>query len=238
MAANRSKNEFLLNMSHEIRTPLNVISGLSEMMLDRTKEQETREQLKNIHSNSIKVLSTINTILDLSALETGQFQLHPEFIPLTELTEDIRSIYGPIAGEKGVELDIEIKEGFPGLIHIDELRFRTILFNLVENSVEFTSEGSISLTFGYDDHAMNDKKNIYVTIEDTGTGPVIKPSSGPVSGETRVGTVAYKLEDLDLTLSLSEKLVKKMKGSISFQHTPGKGNRFALQIPGLLYKSK
>jgi signal transduction histidine kinase len=239
MSANRSKNDFLMNMSHEIRTPLNVISGLSEIMLDKTENEDIRTNLKNINSNSIKVLSTINTILDLSALETGQFQLHYEYMPITDLTRDIMSIYGPLTKERGIDLGIELTDGFPELIYMDELRFRTIMFNILENSIEFTSEGSIKITVGYADHIEHNKKDIYITVEDTGTGPVIKPSparSGS-SDDDPSGSANYKMEDLDIALSLSEKLARKMKGSLIFQHNPDKGNRFALQLPGVGYKN-
>ena len=140
--ANQLKSEFLASMSHELRTPLHTIIGFTELLAEELEgplNEKQKRFLSHVHQDSQHLLELINDILDLSKVEAGQMQLHPEaFDARTLINEAVNSIR-QMADGRGVEVENRVRH--ETVVKADRMRFREILNNLLSNAVKFTPEG-------------------------------------------------------------------------------------------------
>ena len=139
----RIRSEFIAHVSHELRTPLNAIIGFSELLQDKTfgelNERQSR-YIHNIYESGRHLLSVINDILDISKVEAGKIELHPERFSLTEALDAALRIVQPQARKKGLSLELEVDPSL-SVIKADPVRFKQIMYNLLSNAVKFTPEG-------------------------------------------------------------------------------------------------
>ncbi len=145
----QAKSDFTAKMSHELRTPLNSIIGFSEVLLSKNTpplDQATHDEFLNyIHVSGSHLLHLINSILDLSKIESGKMTLEPSEFDLTVLLEDIKMTVLPMLATKKQTLQIEIAEDISS-IFADEPKMRQIFLNLISNAHKFTPrEGKISV---------------------------------------------------------------------------------------------
>jgi len=142
-AASRHKSAFLANMSHELRTPLNGILGFSELLQDPTfgplNEKQAR-YLTHIHTSGKHLLALINDLLDLSKVEAGKLELHPEPFAIHEALTAALADVQPLADQKGLTLTLHT-ETAPTTLTADPVRFKQIVYNLLSNAFKFTPEG-------------------------------------------------------------------------------------------------
>ena len=140
--ANQLKSEFLASMSHELRTPLHTIIGFTELLAEELEgplNEKQKRFLGHVHQDSQHLLDLINDILDLSKVEAGQMELHPEsFDAATVIAEALDGIR-PMANARGIALDNRVAG--ETIVKADRVRFREILNNLLSNAVKFTPDG-------------------------------------------------------------------------------------------------
>jgi len=140
--ANLAKGRFLAKMSHEFRTPLNAITGFSEVLQVEQLDADRMQDLRAIKSSAYALLSLIEDVLDLAAIEVGRLCFHPEpFRPEAIVAELVDGLHKRAAG-KGLELMSELHE-LPTRMMGDPRRFRQILLNLLDNALKFTDAGTI-----------------------------------------------------------------------------------------------
>lgn len=168
-SANRAKSAMLANTSHELRTPLNAIIGFSEMiqreMLGPIGNQRYRQYAEDINGSGKHLLSLIDDLLDLSKIEAGKSELHPEWIPVESLiTETVRLIDGRMRA-KGIVLRLDLSPDLDSLL-ADERTLRQILINLLTNAVKFSPSGSEVIVSG----AMMDDGHACLLVRDQGPG--------------------------------------------------------------------
>ncbi|WP_340820054.1 ATP-binding protein [Methanolobus sp. WCC4] len=165
--SNRLKSEFLANMSHELRTPLNSVIGFSEILEMQTSGELNEKQqryVSNISSSGKHLLELINGILDLSKVEAGRMELSIEPFPPIPIIHDVITTLMPLAMKQDLTLIYDLDD-CPEIINADKMKFKQILFNLVSNSIKFTSEGG-TVNIG----ASHDNGDILVSVKDTGKG--------------------------------------------------------------------
>uniref|UniRef100_UPI00403D88EF sensor histidine kinase n=1 Tax=Brevundimonas sp. LF-1 TaxID=3126100 RepID=UPI00403D88EF len=134
--ASQYKSDFLANMSHELRTPLNSLLILSKLLADNPEGSLSEEQVnyaRTIQSSGNDLLALINDILDLSKIEAGHIQAHPEAVSMQRLTEDLRQTFQPIADDRGLPFEIEV-DASVDLMETDRQRLEQILKNLLSNA--------------------------------------------------------------------------------------------------------
>jgi PAS domain S-box-containing protein len=143
-AANLAKSTFLANMSHEIRTPMNAIIGLNHLIRRDGATPEQVARLDKIDSAGRHLLSIINDILDLSKIESGKLQLESTDFHLSAILDNVGSIIGDAAHEKGLQVTLD-GDSVPLWLRGDPTRLRQALLNFAGKAIKFTEKGTIAL---------------------------------------------------------------------------------------------
>lgn len=233
LEATKTKSSFLANMSHELRTPMNAIIGYSEMLAEEAEEEgkkETVEDLKKIRSAGKHLLGLVDSILDLSKIESGRMQLHLENIEVMELIKGVESTIKPIFIKNKNEFNIQCPPGI-GTIYGDLTKLRQSLFNILGNANKFTSEGKIELKVS----RIEDGGSNWVEFEvsDTGIGMTNEQKEKIFNEFVQAdSSTTRNFGGTGLGLTISKKFCEMMGGSISVESTPGIGSKFNIRIPG------
>lgn len=239
--ANQTKSDFLANVSHEIRTPLNSVIGFSELLSTMIWDKQQSGYLTAITNSGKNLLNLINGILDLSKMEAKKLKLHRVPVSLDILFNEIHHLFNIKLQEKSLEFTAEIDTRLPTFLFLDDLRFRQVLINLIDNAIKFTDTGQVRMIAKA--KPPQDKKegfvHLLIQIEDTGIG--IQPDKTDIIFESfqqeSAGT-SRKFGGTGLGLSICKQLITLMGGSISVTSTPGKGSRFDLSLPGVEISQK
>jgi signal transduction histidine kinase/CheY-like chemotaxis protein/CHASE3 domain sensor protein len=231
--ANKYKSEFLANMSHELRTPLNSILVLSQMLSEKSNNEPlTSKQIefsKTINSSGKDLLRIINDILDLSKVEAGKMDVNFEDISISSLVQYIDRTFSFVAAQKGLNFEIELKDGLPAYVLSDIQRVQQIINNLISNAIKFTATGFVKVTFFSDNTT---ESSIGISISDTGIGiPLDKQNVIFEAFRQSDGTTSRKYGGTGLGLSISRELAKLLGGSISLVSNEGRGSIFTLNLP-------
>lgn len=226
--ANAAKSRFLATMSHELRTPLNAIIGFSEMMTDDSivlDAERKREYAKVINDSGRHLLSVVNGILDMSKMETGNFEIAPEpFLPAQAIVSccDLLALK---ARDAGVELKTRIAN-LPEVV-VDRRALNQILINLISNAIKFTPrDGQVTVS------ASCDGSNLSISVEDTGVG--IGEDDLPRLGEAFFqarSSYDRKHDGSGLGLSIVKGLVKLHDGDIDIDSRLNEGTRITVRLP-------
>ena len=145
--ASENKSQFVSSMSHELRTPLNAIIGLTEMMVTnaaRFGTEKALEPLQRVNRAGTHLLGLINQVLDLSKIEAGKLELNPQTVELVPLIDEVVGTARQLADQNKNRLTAEAP-GDLGLLTVDPMRLRQILFNLLSNACKFTKDGEVKL---------------------------------------------------------------------------------------------
>jgi signal transduction histidine kinase/DNA-binding NarL/FixJ family response regulator len=229
-AANRAKSEFLANMSHEIRTPINAILGFTELLDTLITDPQQKSYLDSIKVGGRSLLMLINDILDLSKIEAGKLDIHPEPVNLTFLFQELTQVFYTKITEKRLDYLIEITPEIPENLLLDVVRLRQVLFNLVGNAIKFTEQGYIKLTAKA--IAPSEEINcvdLVVTVEDSGIG--IPEDHQEIIFEAfrqQDGQTTRKYGGTGLGLAITKRLVEMMDGTITLTSEVGAGSCFEL----------
>ncbi len=227
----RYKSEFLANMSHELRTPLNSILLLSRLLTENHPNNLTSDQVEYanvIQSSGKGLLTLIDEILDLSKIEAGKMELEYTDIRISELANELQSLFAPLATEKGIGFSIEQEDDLPLSIETDRLRLNQILRNLLSNALKFTKKGSVKL------HIQKKDTDFWFTVKDTGIG--IAPEKQAIIFEAfqqADGSTRRQYGGTGLGLSISRKLAQLLNGEITITSEENKGSEFTLILPAV-----
>jgi signal transduction histidine kinase/ActR/RegA family two-component response regulator len=230
--ANQTKSEFIARMSHELRTPLNAIIGYSEMLREQAEEIEEAgfvADLDKIHSAGKHLLGLINSILDISKIESGRMELFLEKFSVEKLLQDVVSITRPLVAKNGNSLDLKLVPG-TGVVEADITKVRQVLFNLVSNSAKFTHNGVISLLAERQCH--DDEQFICLTVRDSGIGMTQEQLSKLfIPFRQADSSVTRKYGGTGLGLAISRHFCQMMHGDIVVESQLGQGSAFTVKLP-------
>src|SRR5271157_4016220 len=122
----REKSAFLANMSHEIRSPMNAILGFSELLEPEDLTPKQAQYVRAIRDSGAALLQLINDILDLSKLEAGKLELHPDPTDMRDSCEFLRTVFGQQAAIKSLQLQFDLAPDLPRALLLDRLRLRQV----------------------------------------------------------------------------------------------------------------
>ena len=166
----REKSAFLANMSHEIRSPMNAILGFSELLEPDGLTPKQAQYVRAIRDSGAALLHLINDILDLSKLEAGKLELHPDPTDMRDSCQFLRTVFGQQAVTKSLQLQFELSPNLPRALLLDRLRLRQVLVNLLSNAIKFTERGCVKTRVSWESQADGRSGTLLIDVEDTGIG--------------------------------------------------------------------
>ncbi len=226
-----AKGNFLANMSHEIRTPMNAICGMAQILSERDFSDEENGYIETIQKSSESLLSIINEILDFSKIDSGKMEINEDSYHFNSLIHDVISIIEFRMKDKSVKLIVDVDPKIPRVLIGDELRIRQILINLLNNAVNFTHRGSITLKIVW--VARGPEEGVLeVEVKDTGIGISEANMSKLFKAFGQIDTRKNRnVEGTGLGLAISKNLLELMGGSIWATSEVDFGSTFSFSLP-------
>jgi signal transduction histidine kinase/DNA-binding response OmpR family regulator len=224
------KNGFLSNISHEIRTPMNAVIGFASMLYDDISEQERKEYLDLIINNGEQLLKTIDDIVDIAKIQSGEIKLCKVDVNLKSLLDKLYENYAksPQVQSGKTKFEFDFPDDLKNLnITADPFRLRQALDNLLSNAFKFTEEGKVCFGVG-----MKNDERLEFFVQDTGMG----------IPQDKIDSVFEKFMQIEegdirnfggngLGLSITKSLVNLMNGDIYVESEPGKGTLVKITLP-------
>ncbi|MHC4926615.1 MAG: c-type heme family protein [Planctomycetota bacterium] len=229
-AANQAKSEFLANMSHEIRTPMNSIIGFSDLLSEEELTDDQWNYVDTIRSSSANLLHIINDILDYSKIEAGDMKIELVECSLNTIIHEVSVLMDLPAKEKGLAFNVCRQGNITDAIVTDPVRLKQCLINLIGNAIKFTEDGYVMMRVRSE--SIDGCRYLEFGVEDTGVGvEAAKLSHIFESFKQADGSTTRKFGGTGLGLTITQKLVSLLGGTIAVESTPGKGSNFMLKIP-------
>ena len=213
------------NVAHDLRTPIARLRGIAERALQSADPAEQREALADCLEESDRILSILNTLMDISEAETGVLQLRRAPIDLRALLTEVRELYEDVADVKKVAVTLEAGEDVT--VSGDRDRLRQVFANLLDNAIKYTpAGGSVRVD------VKSDANRAVVTVADTGGG--IPAAHLPRIWERLYrGDASRSERGLGLGLSLVKAYVEAHGGTVEASSEPGRGSIFTVRLPNL-----
>ncbi|WP_197074581.1 PAS domain S-box protein [Methanosarcina sp. WH1] len=227
--ASKTKSEFLASMSHELRTPLNSIIGFSDMLLTQNFGPLNDKQLRyvsNISMSGNHLLKLINDILDLSKVEAGKMELKVEEFSVSDLISEVKALLTPLASKKDIQILSTVDKELT-TIRADRMKFRQILYNLVDNAIKFTPKDGYVIV-----EARIEEDQAKIVVRDTGVGISEAEAKKVFQPFTQLENSEYgEQKGTGLGLSLVKKFVEMHAGKIWVESEFEEGSKFIFTIP-------
>lgn len=224
----RIKTAFLANVSHELRTPLQSILGYTELLRQELGDGHLA-RLDALRQQGELMTRLVNDLIDLSAVESGSFQLAPRPAAAAEIVRQTVESLRPRAEGRGLALRCEIGEEVPDWVLVDGGRLRQVLLNLAGNAVKFTDHGAVSVSLRASPAAEGGTRMLRLAVRDTGPGIPAAQQTRLFIPFTRLAQTADK-EGSGLGLALSAALCQAMGGGITIESDGQSGSCFTATL--------
>jgi len=222
--SSRVKNDFLANITHELRTPLNTIIGMNSIVSELSTDSEIAEMHDLIGKAADGLLKQVNELLELAEIDRGEIKVRTSRFSIGSLIDEILSTFRSQADLKAIELQIE-KENLPYVIS-DKNKIREIITCLLSNAIKFTRNGSVRLKARITDGKLS------LRISDTGIGLSDEQKKKIFQLFTQVdGSRTRYYGGIGVGLTLANKLVQLLNGSLEVESTLNKGSTFTITVP-------
>ncbi|WP_302582197.1 ATP-binding protein [uncultured Bacteroides sp.] len=217
-----SRKKAVHTITHELRTPLTAITGYAGLMQKDCNTDKIKVYVQNIRQSSDRMREMLNTLLDFFRLDNGKEQ--PNFSPcrISTITHILEMEFTPIAMNKGLALTVINQTDT--VVLTDKERILQIGNNLLSNAIKFTENGGVSLTTDYDNGVLK------LIVKDTGTGMTEEEQQRVFGAFERLANAAAK-DGFGLGLSIVQRIVAMLGGTIRLKSEKGKGCRFTVEIP-------
>jgi signal transduction histidine kinase/CheY-like chemotaxis protein len=224
--ADQAKSRFLASTSHELRTPLNAILGACEIVDTSRLRAIEREALTGARHAGHHLLFLVNSMIDLSKLESGSLESRAAPIDLVDALENARDMMAPLAKARGIGFTLTVDAGVPRHVHGDAMRLNEVLVHLLNNAIKFTREGEVGLAAQPDPSG---GARVLFSVTDTGAG--LAPQRLAKLSRALAGEEQAQGAGSGLGLALCRQLVALMGGALSVASSEGVGTRFSFALP-------
>ena len=224
--ANRAKSEFLSSMSHELRTPMNAILGFGQLLdMDDELNKEQLQSVQEILKGGDHLLKLINEVLDLSKIESGSIDMSLEPVSLCEIVTECVALIKPLAEKRDIRIHYASLKDI--IVRADAIRLKQALLNLLSNAIKYNRDGGqvfidVALALG---------NQIRILIKDTGIGVAKESLAGLFEPFNRLGAEGESIEGTGIGLTITQRIVDIMGGTISVESEVGVGSCFSIELP-------
>ena len=224
--ANRAKTQFFTAASHDLRQPLHAMGLFAEALRQKNHDVEVAHLVNSINESVDALEGLFSELLDITRIDSGGIEVHPQHFPLADLYRKLRLHFEPAAFEKGLALRFR---GARHVVHADPLLVERILRNLVSNAIRYTTDGSVLVGCR--------RRGDRLSLQVWDTGPGIAEDQ-----QTRVfeefyqvphgpRTEAHQRKGLGLGLAIVKRLADLMGAPVELRSQPGRGTVFSLELP-------
>ena len=231
-AATQAKSDFLANMSHELRTPLNAIIGYSEMLAEDADDlavEDAQTDLYRIQEAGKQLLTLINSVLDLSKIESGRMEMFIEEFSISFLVEQVVDVLNPLVQKNGNKLIVHHETEVDTIV-ADRPKVHQSLLNLLSNANKFTQDGTIALTVSSTTHRGRPWIDFIVT--DTGIGMTPDQQKTVFEAFAQAdNSTTRQFGGTGLGLTITKQFAAMMGGDIMVESQFEKGSQFTLRLP-------
>jgi len=226
------KNQILTNLSHEIRTPMNGIVGLAEQLEDLEGDVNKMSFLESIKLSASNLMTVLTGIAEFAATDKNPDMMKPQpkVVEIRPLIEQLVLPYAEKAKEKKLAFSCTFDPALPGHLHLDFRNLLTVLRNVVDNAVKFTTAGSIRIRVSHSCHLP--EPELILQISDTGIGIADDQTSRIFDKYTQIDQGRTRnFSGIGLGLSIVKNTLYIMQGSVEVESVKGEGSVFTLHIP-------
>jgi len=227
--ANQAKSEFLATMSHDLRTPLNAIVGFSSILNEELfgpLSERYQDYARDIRDSGDHLLSLVNDLLDLSAIEAGKVSIEKHHLDASDIVSECQTVIRPRAQSAGVDVALVLPEA-PAIVLADRQALKQILLNLLANAVEFTPPGG-RVTLNADCR----NGSVAFVVADTGQGISEERLTTLMEPFVRGEKHPYHAsEGWGLGLAIVKSLVDRLDGSLEVESRVGRGTTVTVSMP-------
>ncbi|ABM62913.1 ATP-binding protein [Halorhodospira halophila] len=218
----RAKSDFLNAVSHDLRTPLNALMGFSQLLAETDLTPEERQRYaEHCRRGGERLHGLIDSLLELSRLQSGGMRAHTEPLALPALIEEQCALFRPAAERKGIELACQISADLPRWIQGDRTRLEQALSNLIDNAIKYTEAGHVRIT------ASAEGEQITLAVEDTGPGIPAENRDRIFAAFDR-GNYQGEQQGHGLGLAIAREIAQLMGGNLHLDSEQGRGTTFTL----------
>ncbi len=224
--AARVRAAFLTRMSHELRTPLNAVIGYAEMVAEEVDDAELQGDLTRIKRAGLHLKGLVTTVLDLTQLESGRYELRPEPVDVVAM---VREVVDGATNEAETQQDTFVLD-LPdqAMATVDPRMLQSILFNLIHNAVKYTARGTVTVRVEVD-------QKLHLIVADTGIGMTPRQLEQAFEAfEQGDGTTTRRYDGSGLGLAICRGFAEAMQGSISIESEVGKGATVTILLPRMV----
>ncbi len=229
--ANLAKGRFLANMSHELRTPLNGIIGMTHLAHTANEDENIKDYLNKVQLSSRNLLAIINDILDFSKIENESVQLEYRPFNFGEILFETQAILQTEVSRKNIYLQCVVDENVHATLLGDSLRLSQILLNLTNNAIKFTKKGGVTIEVRVKED-QETQQILQLLVKDTGIGISERNLQKLFTEFTQAeASTTRNYGGTGLGLTIVQRLIGLMQGSISVESTLSEGTTFICTIP-------
>ena len=228
--ASDRKTRLLMSVSHDIRSPLTSISLVADLIRDTAADPASHDRLpalaQNIQRDALSLAEMVNDVLDIAYFDSGRVELRESEFSLDELIREECRALEPIAAAKGLALAIE-PPASAIRVRADRIKLGRVLRNLVNNALQFTPRGSVTIASG-----VTPEREALVRVSDTGPGIAAEQLPGIFGEFTQLELrTSGERRGWGLGLAICRRLTRLMGGDVSVESEPGRGSSFIVRLP-------
>ena len=219
-----AREKLMLAITHDIKAPLGSVMGYIDLLSRLTGDKREELYLHNMKESSEHLLALVNSLLDFYRLDINKVDVDKVAFCPAQLFETIRAGFAAQAGAKGIGLTLDVEPAAGREVAGDPFRIRQIADNLISNALKFTDEGSVTIRVDVV------QGRLVFSVRDTGRGIGREEKERIFQEFVRLRS-AQGVDGFGLGLSIVDRLVKLLKGTISLESRLGEGSKFIVSIP-------
>ena len=219
-----AREKLMLAITHDIKAPLGSVMGYIDLLARLTGDKRQELYLRNMKESSEHLLALVDSLLDFYRLDINKIEVTCVAFSPAQLFETIRAGFAAAAAAKGLELCLEAEPAAAGEVSGDAFHIRQIADNLISNALKFTDEGSVTLRVDVV------RGRLVFSVRDTGRG-IGREEKERIFAEFVRLSSAQGVGGFGLGLSIVDRLVKLLEGTISLESRLGEGSRFIVSVP-------